>query len=187
MKKAQGFTLMEMIVAIGLFSIVSVIVAQLFITFNRTQRKAGISAELQSDMRVMMSQISERIRSGIIDYPAYGGNIVYPVEALHIIDENGVAVTIEKSASANCPDAESSPCLTISEDGGTIYPMSSAEFVVDTVQFYVDPLTDPVPGAGPDIQPRVTYALGVKSTSNNEVDQQPLYVQATVSSRIYFR
>lgn len=187
MKQQKGFTLIEMIVAVGLFAIVSVIISQLFITFNRTQRRSGINAELQSDARVVMSQITERIRSGMIDYTAYGGTIVSPTESLHIIDENGALVTIEKTTGASCPDTDSSPCLTISEDGGTAFPMSSKEFTVDTIQFYIDPATDPVPGTGPDIQPRVTYTLGLKSTSNASADQQPIYVQSTISSRVYFR
>lgn len=184
-KNQKGFTLMEMIVASGIFAIVSVITSQLFITNSRAQNRSGVSQKVQSDARVMMSQLSDRIRYGTIDYEAYAASIVSPVEQLNLIDEFGVNVVVRKGTSV-CPP-NSSPCLEISEDGGPFFPMSSKNFKVNVVQFYLDPPTDPNPVSGPagTIQPRVTFILGIQASAR-DAEVGTTYVQTTVSSRQYF-
>jgi len=57
---------MEMVVAVGLFAIVSVLIAQLFAIFTTTQTRAATNQKVQSDARIMMSLISDRIRTGKI-------------------------------------------------------------------------------------------------------------------------
>lgn len=178
-----------MVVAVGIFSIVSVVIAQLFTTFTRTQQRAGINQKIQSDARVMMAQISDRIRSAEINYDAYGGQIPVPTDDLWIIDENGLEVVIRRSdvdfANTTCPSAASTPCLEISEDGGvTFYPMTTENYTVDSAQFFISPETDPSSG-GLDIQPRVTFSLGIRNASPDAVLQAPTYVQSTVSARVY--
>jgi len=188
MKNQSGYTLIEMIVAVGLFAIVSVIIAQLFVIFSQTQQKSTIQQQIQSDARVVLAQIADRIRSGTIDYTAYGAGVSNPTEQLALIDENGISVLIEKSSNAaECPSAQSVPCLVISENGGTPTSMSSDRFTVDIVQFYIDPITDPEPSSGPDIQPRVTMTLGITGVNINDALRSPTYIQTTASSRVYLR
>lgn len=187
-KNEAGYTLIEMIVSVGIFAIVSVLIAQLFVVFSQTQQKSTIQQQIQSDARVVLAQISDRIRSGTIDYASYGGTISSPTDQLYLIDENGISVLIEKSSSpTECPSAQSVPCLVISENGGTPTPMSSDKFTVDVVQFYIDPSTDPEPSSGPDIQPRVTMTLGITGVNINDALRSPTYIQTSASSRVYLR
>lgn len=188
MKNQQGYTLVEMIVAVGIFAIVSVLIAQLFVTFTRTQQRTTNQQQIQSDARIVLAQVSDRIRSGVIDYASYGAGVSNPTESLFLVDENGVPVVIAKSNnSAECPSAEATPCLTISENGATPTPMSSDRFTVDVVQFYIDPITDPEPTTGPDIQPRVTMTIGIQAVNIDPALQAPTYIQTTASSRVYLR
>lgn len=187
-KNNQGYTLIEMIVSVGIFAIVSVLIAQLFVIFSQTQQKSTIQQQIQGDARVVLAQVSDRIRSGIIDYASYGVGISSPTDQLYLIDENGISVLIEKSSSpTECPSAESTPCLVISENGGAPTPMSSDKFTVDIVQFYIDPSTDPEPSSGPDIQPRVTMTIGITGVNINDALKSPTYIQTTASSRVYLR
>lgn len=189
-KSQSGFTLVEMVVAVGLFSIVSVLIAQLFVLFNRSQIRSSLQQQVQSDARIMMAQISDRIRAGSIDYASYaGGTITSPETTLLLLDENGLSVTIAQSSSDTlCPSAQAVPCLLLSEDGGSTFtPLSSENFTVDTVNFYIDPSTDPAEPAGPNIQPRVTFSLELTGISNDPAQQVSTTLQTTVSSRVYFR
>lgn len=183
-----------MVVAVGIFAIVSVTIAELFIISNRAQRRAGTSEQIQGEARSMLSQIGDRFRAGTLDYTQYTTPISSPVETLAFIDEFGIPVIIRKSdtvfGNTVCPNAASTPCLEISEDGGTtFYPMSSDGFVYNVVQFYLDPPTDPFAagGGGPDIQPRLTFVIGVQSNSLDPAQQAETFFQTTVSSRTYLR
>jgi len=187
-KNQKGFTLMEMVVAAGIFAIVSVVISQLFIMNSRAQRRGGISQKVQSDARVMMNQISDRIRYGTIDYAAYNlFPFTNPLEELNIIDEHGQPVTIRKGTTV-CP-VNSSPCLEISEDGGPFFAMSSKNFRVNVVQFYLDPIPENDPRSGPPFvggptsQPRVSFVLGIQGSARDS-DVGTTYVQTTVSSRV---
>jgi prepilin-type N-terminal cleavage/methylation domain-containing protein len=189
-KEKTGFTLVEMVVAVGLFSIVTVVVAQLFITTNRAQQRGANSQKVQSDARIMMAQIADRLRSSAIDYAYYGGPVSNPTDQLAMIDENGESIVIQKSdsvfANTVCPSAQSTPCLEISEDGGiTFFAMSSEHFTVDAVRFYLDPTTDPL--LGPDVQPRVTFVLGITPSSGDINSRVTTYLQTSVSSRVYVK
>lgn len=188
-KQKKGFSLVEMVVAVGLFAIVSVVIAQLFATFSKTQQRAGINQKIQSDARVMLAQISDRIKTSEVDYSAYGSAIPVPTDELYLIDENGLSVVIRKSASdfasTSCPSAKSTPCLEISEDGGTtFFPMTSENFTVESANFFVSPDTDPGSGGG-TVQPRVTFSLGVRNAAADPALQAPTYVQSTVTTRVY--
>jgi len=188
-KKSQsGFTLVEMVVAVGLFSIVSVLIAQLFVLFNRAQVRSSLQQQMQSDARVMMAQLTDRIRAASINYPAYGASVTSPGNTLFLIDENGIEVTFaQTSVEANCPSAAATPCLTVSEDGTNFSPISSDKFTVDLVQFYVDPTTDPAEPTGPNIQPRVTFAVEMTAISNDPAQRVKANLQTTVSSRVYVK
>ncbi len=182
---------MEMIVAVGLFAITSVFIAQLFAISGKAQKRSGSQQKVQADARVMMNQISDRIRTSKIDYAFYGGSISFPETVLALEEQNGQRVIIRVSsstfASTVCPDEASTPCLEISEDGGSTYQaMSSKNFIVSGVQFYISPSTDPEPQAGPDEQPRVTMVLGLQGSGVNDFPN-PVHVQTTVSSRVYVR
>ncbi|MBI4121988.1 MAG: type II secretion system protein [Parcubacteria group bacterium] len=196
LKKPAGFTLMEMIVATSIFAIASVIIADLFLISNRAQRRAEVSQAIQSDARVMMAGITDRIRSGEIDYAALPRPVVNPSGALALIDERGREVVIRESDSTFvntvCPSLASTPCLEISEDGGaTFAPMTSGRLRVVGVKFYILPVESPLTQNGgaftQNTQPRVTVVLGLQSASANADAQTTTFVQTTVSSRVLLR
>jgi prepilin-type N-terminal cleavage/methylation domain-containing protein len=196
-KRAQsaGFTLVEMMVAVSIFSTASVIVADLFLIANRAQRRTSTEQQIQSDARIIISQVSDRIRSGEIDYDGYGGTAPSVGDVLRVIDERGNLIVVRQSDSVFsntvCPTAQSTPCLEISDDNGiTFAPMTSDGVKVAGVQFFIDPPQSPtLPGGGGflySIQPRVTMVVGLQGTSP-QAAQGTTFVQTTVSSRTLLR
>lgn len=193
---AAGFTLVEMMVAVSIFATVSVIVADLFMIANRAQRRTSSEQQLQSDGRVIFTQVADRIRSGEIDYEAYGGTVAGVTDTLRLIDERENLVVVRQSdsnfPSTVCPSLRSTPCLEISDDNGaTFSSMTSDGVKVSGVQFFIDPPQSPdvMGGSGflYSIQPRVTMVIGLQGSSAEAAGQPPTFLQTTVSSRELIR
>lgn len=197
MRQAKGFTLVEMMVAVAIFATASVIITDLFLAFNRTQRRTESGQAIQSDARVMIATITDRIRSGEIDYAAYGSPIISPETVLRIIGNDGASYVIRRSdtdfANTVCPSVQSTPCLEISGDGGTTFSaMTSARLRVAGVQFYIDPPESPLTESSPgvyayNIQPRVTMVIGLQGVSTQAAEQGTTFLQTTVSTRALLR
>jgi len=196
-QRQKGFTLVEMMVAITVFATASVIISDLFLSFNRSQRRAQASQAVQSDARVLLANIVDKIRSGEIDYSVYTPNVTNPETELHLLSADGTEYVIRRSDSdfvnTVCPSAISTPCLEISADGGSTFsPMTSERLRVVGVQFYIQPIESPTTQTSPgvfdfNIQPRVTVVLGLQGTSTQAAEQGTAFVQSTVSSRVLLR
>lgn len=195
-KQQAGFTLVEMMVAVSIFATASVIVADLFLIANRAQRRTSVGQQIQSDARIIFSQVGDRIRSGEIDYDGYGGTAPSASDVLRVVDERDNFVVVRQSdsvfANTVCPSEKSTPCLEISEDGGfTFAPMTSDSVKVVGVQFYVDPPQRPTVTGGSgylyNIQPRVTMVVGLQGTSSEATELGTTFFQTTVSSRVLLR
>lgn len=184
-----------MIVAVSIFATASVVVADLFLIANRTQRRTSADQQIQSDARVIFAQLTDRIRSGEIDYDGYGGTAPLVGDTLRVIDERGNFLVVRKSdtvfSNTVCPTAASTPCLEISNDGGTTFqPLTSQNVKVNAAQFFIDPPQSPLNSSGTgfdyNIQPRVTISVGLQSTAPG-VSQATTFIQTSVSSRVLLR
>lgn len=197
MTQQRGFTLVEMMVSVAIFATASVIITDLFLSFNRTQRRTESSQAIQGDARVMLATLTDKIRSGVIDYAAYSGPVTSPDTELRVIGNDGLSYVVRRSdtdfANTTCPTAQSTPCLEISNDGGTTFSaMTSARLKVIGVQFYVDPPESPLEESSPgvyayDIQPRVTMVIGLQGTSSQAAEQGTTFLQTTISTRALLR
>lgn len=67
----QGFTLIEVLVAVAVFSITVLMAVNIFIIFVQQQRRTLNQQELQNDARAVMEQIARDVREGSIDYEYY--------------------------------------------------------------------------------------------------------------------
>ncbi|MFH1961165.1 MAG: type II secretion system protein [Patescibacteria group bacterium] len=64
MKKAKGFTLVEILVVVALFGIISTIAGDILITVFRSYNKAKIIGEVDKNGNFALSAISQEIRAG---------------------------------------------------------------------------------------------------------------------------
>lgn len=149
---------MELIVVMGVFSISSMIIVEIFMFTNKSQKKVIQAQRLQSDLSYTLETMARAVRLGKIDYDAYyviygNGAIPSPVNELFLKDADGRQVVFKKGMNAadGCPNDESSPCIIQGIDtdaNGTADQFASLTprglKIVDTeTRFYVWPTIDP--------------------------------------------
>lgn len=194
-KIQKGFTLVEMMVVLAIFSVATVTIVDIFMMAGRAQRRTLAVERIQSDARYSMEAMSREIRMDSIDYDWYAsaGGISVPEDKLALRDADNNSIIFEKSGpNYPCPSGTGS-CLLVSLDGGNAWASitSSSNTVLD-LKFYIDPLVDPFTvNAGhaynSDDQPRVTIVLVTEGVGVRPDEQQTAYLETTVSNRVYRR
>lgn len=191
--KRSGFSLMEMLIAIALFSTMSVILSQIFVSFNRLQRQVSNRAVLGQDMRFAMELLIRSARSNQIDYG------LEPLPArdstLRLKTTTGGTIQISTrpgGAAGDCQDATVTQCLALSIDGGSTWqPITAKRVNVTAFDVYVRPLSSPFTSSGGSYasneQPFVTLNIGLQYNAPSSRDRVSLQAQTTVSSRVYLR
>ncbi|MCD4705934.1 type II secretion system GspH family protein [bacterium] len=189
----RGFTLMEMIVVLAIFTITISIDSDIFITSITAQRKIIIRQKLFSNARYLTELMSRYIKIGTVSYGDFSGAVPICGDEIYIRDNDNVK-TFFKLCDTTATCAESCPtgvekCLIMSIDEGANWESVTPKGVeVDDLKFYITPLTNPFIGGGPDVQPRVTISLKLKNNSDLSTSYQlETLVQTTVSTRIYDR
>lgn len=92
-EQKKGFTLVEVLVAVAVLSIILIISVGLLMSFFNSQRIANDTLFVESQARQMITTISERIRDGYVDYNFYtglGGTPSSYPELLAIRDSEGI-------------------------------------------------------------------------------------------------
>jgi prepilin-type N-terminal cleavage/methylation domain-containing protein len=70
-RNKQGFTLVEVLVAASLFTVVSVLGVVVFVNVMRIQRRIALENAIYEDARFLMERIAREIRHNTIDYEEY--------------------------------------------------------------------------------------------------------------------
>ena len=191
----HGFTLLEMVVAVGIFSIAVVILMQIFLTASKSQQKSSAILRAQAEARYALEIISRQVRSGYLDYDYYtaglpdsdSDGISDPQTELALRDLDNNQIIFSRS-SADCP-TDISNCLKM-DFAGVVQNLSGKGLEIENLGFYISPITDPFisdfdPVTGS--QPKVTIIMAVKSTGSKPEQIATVFLQTTVSSRYYKR
>ncbi len=200
----SGFTFMEMIVVISLFSVLMVATSDIFMRAQRTQRKTAALQRLQDDARYLTQKVTSELQAGSIDFGAYSnakncsGSVeseIDPVQGnalLALQRFDGTRLFIQQSNRA-CVDDDSTPCLAVSDDGITWSSASSKGVKIESLTFYISPDKDPFTYCDDtgtylrDTQPRVTVSLTASVAVKSVSEPVRLSVQTTIASREYKR
>lgn len=67
----KGFTILEMLIAVAIFGIVSMLGVTVFVDITRAQRKISLENNLIEDSRFIMEQIVKDVMNNSIDYEEY--------------------------------------------------------------------------------------------------------------------
>jgi prepilin-type N-terminal cleavage/methylation domain-containing protein len=199
MKKTnnKGFTLIEMLVVLAIFSTFVVLASDLFLTINRVQREIRTSERVLSESRYILETIAQDVRAGLIDYKTYGNPadptdaIVNPANELIYISQASERVRIKKDTTF-CPSSLSQPCVLISrDDGATWASMTPLGVKVTDLKFIVQPEQDPFYFDGvtwlSDEQPILTIIITLAATSEISKKDFEIHNQTSISVRRYGR
>jgi prepilin-type N-terminal cleavage/methylation domain-containing protein len=179
-RNGAGFTLAEVVVAVGIFAIASVLISSVYLGANKLHQNTASLQRLQNEGRYMMEKMAREIRAREVFYPALPVN--QPQDYLDFrSDEIGELVSFQRSA-----DQTDLEYIV----NGLSADLNAEDVDVVDVKFYVISNTEDQWGADPttNIQPRVTIFLKIK---NNELInpkfQREIILQTTISSKIYKR
>ena len=180
----QGFTLVEMIITMAIFTTALTTVANIFLYANRTQRKTQAGQQSQFDARFAMEVMAQQVRRGQIDYAYYGGAIAgNPQTVLALTDSTGAKVQFRRQTVGGVGKVQ------VSFDNGANWTdLTPPGLSAAVLSFFLSPPSDPfaaVPAS--HAQPLVTIALSTTSTSAEGLTLPPVFLQTTVVSRQYLR
>lgn len=193
-----GFSLMELLVVMSIFSTVVLIASDVFLISTRTQRKIYAFERAQGDARYTMEAITREVRSGEIDYAYYATRnpaLGSPDSELALLQSDLTPIRFKLSDTSTqnlCPDGIG-PCLLVTVGSGTAQAVTPKNVIVRTAKFYIQPLADPTildAATGlysSNIQPRVTIVLTLQSKAVDTAEQSTVYLQTTATSRAYKR
>lgn len=234
--RRRGFTLVEILVVLGIFAILGTLIVDVFILALQAQRQTSFRQKTLSNLRYVMEVMTKQIRTSEIDYDYYDGVISPQETTLALIDQSGKKIRYWLSGEG----------IKLSIDQGGIaeesFLTNSEEIKAVRLYFYINPLTNPFSeekcnqNNGPtgclpasdgctindaeDIylsgfckcdpiadskcrtnycdpndklclpfnqQPKVTILLGFESQAQKIEEQKRIYLQTTVTSRVYKR
>ncbi|MBI2038933.1 MAG: prepilin-type N-terminal cleavage/methylation domain-containing protein [Candidatus Niyogibacteria bacterium] len=165
---SAGFTLLEMIAALGVFSVIIIIFSSTFLNLLNAERKAQIASSVQDNLRFAIEVMSKEIRTGTqYQVPPQPTNT-----AITFVNANDESITYRVSGPdiANNPCSDEKPCIVKSVNGGDFLPLTSDQIAIDDLLFFVG-----------GIQPRIQIIIRARATVQNVETQ--LNLQTTVSQR----
>lgn len=154
-RRVIGFTLVELLVSMGLFIVIMSVALTIYTATLRAQRLIIASNRVQRDTQIVFDVLTKSIRSSLVDYrPSgyYGGTIPLETSALALIDRDLIPTVFQLNNNA----VEVRQGLSAS-----FQPMTSSSVVVQELSFYITPSTNPFSDLSnpPLIQPKITIVL----------------------------
>ncbi len=198
----KGFTFSELVVVIGVFSLVLVATTDIFMRSQRIQRRTAALERLQDDARYIMNKISSEVRAGAVDYASYANphpqiDSTNGNSELIVTNFEGKKLRInisDDTTKAACPDAGSAPCIVLSDTNGASWgSMTGKSVIAERLNFYITPAKDPflldeaTNQYNADQQPRVTVVVTLSTPVKGQAEPAHTTLQTTISTRSYKR
>lgn len=177
---SPGFSLLEIVVAAALFSVIMVAVVNLFVIFLRRPLQQIDEYHVYEEVNNALWELNRLTYSEKIDYTTYG-TISNPETDLYLVaTDNSETVHIYLSSGQLF--------ATIVDAGGTdtiALTSSSNEVYIDTFSVYVYPSLDPfIIANATNSQPAVVIQIVAHSVSNPAVT---FTAQTLITTRVYER
>jgi prepilin-type N-terminal cleavage/methylation domain-containing protein len=208
----KGFTLIEVMVSVTIFSIVMVIALGSLLAISSSDRKAETLKTVMNNLSFALDSMSRSIRTGVNydcnpSLPISSGSLPSPTDctsgapvmAYHSADGATGAgdspivnanVVFCRGSGSSC-SADGTSILRSTDGGDTFFPITAPEVVISDLTFYVKgaPLGD-------GIQPKVTLTLsGFVRVSGNASSQSEcnttsgqcsvFNMQTSITQRLY--
>lgn len=189
---AKGFTLIEMLVSVAIFSIVMTIALGSLLAMSESDRKAQTLKSVINNLNFALDSMSRSIRTGINYHCDMSQGVATSPRdcastagtSFSFLSAEGETVMYrlqnQGSDRTVCGQpAGSVGCIARSTDNGvTFSAITSPEVVVSSMSFYVT-------GAeSVGVQPKVTILLS-GSVQSSGTGQTPFFLQTSVTQRLY--
>lgn len=156
MTRFRGYTLIELIVAVGLFALVMVLASGAYLIMIGVNRQAQALSTGINNISFALESMTRDIRTGT-HYNCAGSGDCSGGTSFSIVDATGQNVTYSRSGSSAVCGGATSGCITKTVNGVTS-PLTDPSIDVSSVVFYAFG-TAPY-SVGQDInQPRVTIIV----------------------------
>lgn len=135
-KNGAGFTLIEILVVLGLFSILSVVIINVFLLSLRSQRQASFRQKTLASLRYTLETIARQVRTSEVNYDSF--TYTGDDRSLYLIDQLGSSFIFSLT--------EVEPGLNevgVSINGQTSFLTDSTEVNVVSLSFLVTPIVNP--------------------------------------------
>lgn len=214
-RSKAGFTLLELIMAITVFTIFISILMTSFVFLMRAQRDANEMRRIYSEARFLMDELAEEIRLKTVDYDCYESVLVGPgplvgdcTEDWDLEVHKGKVGTLalvdpflEKRTRFRVQDGNLQISRQVLDATGNwqadkgyeleeFQSLTAERITVKNLEFLITPFQDPLAFENRDAenyqyQPRVTVWLSLNGRSQLRVDGVNFDIQTTFSSRVY--
>lgn len=193
--RRSGFTIVEMLVVIVIFSTASVVIAAISINFTHLHRRVANAETLGEELRYMTEFIVRQTRNRAVSYSP--NPLAYQRNRLDLVngDDELTAFSFASAADAACSGLNvTTGCLAMFEEGTTPswVPLSGRRIDIKRFIVYTSPISDPFAPIGygtyaNDSQPIVTIFIEAEYRSDNPNESASMTLQTSVSSRVYQR
>ena len=185
---SRGFTLVEMIVAVGLFAIVMVVCVGALLSLVAANRKAQALQSVMNNLNIALDGIARSVRMGNEYNGATGCS--GPVDGLYPHDcTNGSTqfAFIPYGALSTDPrwiyrfihDSNGIGRIEKSENGIDFLPITAAEVSIDDMLFYVVGTN-----RGDTVQPKVVIVIRGSAGALGSTARTTFHIQATAVQRV---
>lgn len=154
----RGFTLIEMIVALGIFSVAIVIAVSTFLNLQDAERKIQGKLTVVDNLRFALEIMAKEARTGT----AYGSS----GSSFSFTNVNGLAVVYRLNAGQ----------IEKSLAGASFQPLTAGDITVEDLDFYVRGAP-----SGDNIQPWVL--ISIKAFAETKGAKESFSLQTSVSQR----
>ncbi len=183
-KNNLGFTLIEIVIAVAIFSLLSTVVGGIYVAFSQSQTRTQAGQKLLGEMQFVLESITREIRNGEVDYTV-DCNDFGPGDCLSIkrLDNTKIVFIVDDL------DPEQMGLVLQTYDGENWAPFASGLLPVtgsnlESFNFIVSPDTDPFADDGPNRMPMVTIEAQMRA-SGRDIEQVTYNLQTSASSRIF--
>ena len=169
----SGFTLVEILVAVGIFSLVISVAVGIFVGGSGSQKKIVELSDTQREAGYLMETVSRELRMAIAIDPSQENNNTHEIEFTNY--ENILIKYCRADSSGACDNGGD----YFARDGEII---NSSSIKITNLIFYVTDNFDGLVPLGDKKQPVITVAMKVKSTGKYGTE---FPLQNSIALRLY--
>lgn len=180
-----GYTIVEMLVTVTIFSLSFLAIAAIFLGFSGAQTRAGVAQRLLNEGNFLLELVTREIRMHAVDYSCTQRSATYA--CLRSVDGQAIHIKFDNLANPKtlqvCKDYDASPCPFGSPKWITLNPTS---VILTNVSFQTHPNVNPLSSdvaPAQVFQPMTTILMSIQAGQGRS--QQIYDLQTAVSSRAY--